>query len=437
MARQTKYLVTMPYHIDGFDAEETEDPVLITIFTIVNERASTNIGDIVRINFQKILLLTHIRHDNKEINDIADWLSNLNLGGPALYRLQSSPSSGSESQSPQESTTAFYDLDLDGMAKAARDCRTAIAQIRGSDNNASKSACDLMIQIMAEKGYQPPPFVGSYPNLDSICYLFYAVLSDCHYLPHDNPVSSPCASTEFQVEVVTHLRLCGGQPATTDQRTLRVDASLQKLIEEVSDVQVDIDLAGSERVGNVTDLDDDDWYFQHAAHREALLMILQSWKPVCVELLHEIKSHAPSNKCFIMNPCDPEAPYLMQLQHVHAARLKLTSAQKKQLNISASINAKQAYLYANTEFGTWTWALWKSTAVESASPVPFVPSWFVPAFGIDGDKFKKPSKRDLTATQQVKQRKRREEAENKLKEKEAKRKYEQRGMEMRTRALKQ
>lgn len=303
----------MPYHIDDFDAEEIEDPVLITIFTIVNERASTNIGDIVRINFQKILLLTHIRHDNKEINDIADWLSNLNLGGPALYRLQSSPSSGSESQSPQESTTAFYDLDLDGMAKAAHDCRTAIAQIRGSDNNASKSACDLMIQIMAEKGYQPPPFVGSYPNLDSICYLFYAVLSDCHYLPHDNPVSSPCASNEFQVEVVTYLRLCGGQPATTDQRTLRVDASLQKLIEEVSDVQVDIDLAGSERVGNVTDLDDDDWYFQHAAHREALLMILQGWKPVCVGLLHEIKSHAPSDKCFIMNvsrlqPCDPEPP---------------------------------------------------------------------------------------------------------------------------------
>ncbi|OBW65491.1 MAG: Uncharacterized protein AUREO_044390 [Aureobasidium pullulans] len=382
----------MPYHIDDFDAEKTEDPVLITIFIIVNERASTNIGDIVRINFQKILLLTHIRHDNKEINDIADWLSNLNLGGPALYRLQSSPSSGSESQSSQESTTAFYDLDLDGMAKAAHDCRTAIAQMRGSDNNASKSACDLMIQIMAEKGYQPPPFMGSYPNLDSICYLFYAVLSDCHYLPHDNPVSSPCASTEFQVEVVTYLRLCGGQPATTDQRTLRVDASLQRLIEEVSDVRVDIDLAGSERVGNVTDLDDDDWYFQHAAHREALLMILQGWKPVCVELLHEIKSHAPSDKCFIMN--------------------------KKQLNISASINAKQAYLYANTEF------------------VPFVPSWFVPAFGIDGDKFKKPSKRTLTATQQVKQRKRKEEAENKLKEKEAKRKYEQRGMEMRTRALK-
>ncbi|THX67667.1 hypothetical protein D6D05_09728 [Aureobasidium pullulans] len=411
MAHQTKYLVTMPYHIDDSDAEETEDPILVAIFIIVNERASTNIGDIVRINFQKILLLTHIRHDNKEINDIADWLSNLHLGGPALYRLQSSPSSGSESQSSQESTTAFYDLDLDGMAKAAHDCRTAIAQIRGSDNNASKSACDLMIQIMAEKGYQPPPFVGSYPNLDSICYLFYAVLSDCHYLPHDNSVSSPCASTEFQVEVVTYLRLCGGQPATTDQRTLRIDASLQKLIEEVSDVQVDIDLAGSERVGNVTDLDDDDWYFQHAAHREALLMILRSWKPVCVELLHEIKSHAPSNKCFIMN--------------------------KEQLNISVSINAKQAYLYANTEFGTWTWALWKSTAVEAASPVPFVPSWFVPAFGIDGDKFKKPTKRDLTATQQVKQRKRREETENKLKEKEAKRKYEQRGMEMRTRALKQ
>ncbi|THW96006.1 hypothetical protein D6D17_07526 [Aureobasidium pullulans] len=366
----------MPYHIDDFDAEETEDPVLITIFIIVNERASTNIGDIVRINFQKILLLTHIRHDNKEINDIADWLSNLNLGGPALYRLQSSPSSGSE----------------------------------GSDNNASKSACDLMIQIMAEKGYQPPPFVGSYPNLDSICYLFYAALSDCHYLPHDNSVSSPYASIEFQVEVVAYLRLCGGQPATTDQRTLRVDASLQRLIEEVSDVRVDIDLAGSERVGNVTDLDDDDWYFQHAAHREALLMILQGWKPVCVEVLHEIKSHAPSDKCFIMN--------------------------KEQLNISVSINAKQAYLYANTEFGTWTWALWKSTAVEAASPVPFVPSWFVPAFSIDGDKFKKPSKRTLTATQQVKQRKRKEEAENKLKEKEAKRKYEQRGMEMRTRALK-
>lgn len=303
----------MPYHIDDFDAEETEVPVLITIFTTVNERASTNIGDIVRINFQKILLLTHIKHDNKEVNDIADWLSNLNLGGPALYRLQSSPSSGSESQSSQESTTAFYDLDLDGMAKAAHDCRTAIAQMRGSDNNASKSACDLMIQIMAEKGYQPPPFMGSYPNLDSICYLFYAVLSDCHYLPHDNPVSSPCASTEFQVEVVTYLRLCGGQPATTDQRTLRIDASLQKLIEEVSDVQVDIDLAGSERVGNVTDLDDDDWYFQHAAHREALLMVLQDWKPVCVELLHEIKSHAPSDGCFIMNvsrlqPCDPEPP---------------------------------------------------------------------------------------------------------------------------------
>ena len=127
----------------------------------------------------------------------------------------------------------------------------------------------------------------------------------------------------------------------------------------------------------------------------------------------------------------------MQLRHVHAARLKLTSAQKKQLNISVSINAKQAYLYANTEFGTWTWALWKSTAVEAASPVPFVPSWFVPAFGIDGEKFKKPTKRDLTATQQVKQCKRREEAENKLKEKEAKRKYEQRGMEMRPRAMKQ
>ncbi|TIA24711.1 hypothetical protein D6C80_00228 [Aureobasidium pullulans] len=390
----------MPYHIDHFDAEETEDPVLVAIFIIVNERASTNIGDIVRINFQKILLLTHIRHDNKEINDIADWLSNLNLGGPALYRLQSSPSSGSESQSSQESTTAFYDLDLDGMAKAAHDCRTAVAQIRGSDNNASKSACDLMILIMAEKGYQPPHFVGSYPNLDSICYLFYAVLSDCHYLPHDNPVSSPCASTEFQVEVVTYLRLCGGQPATTDQRTLRIDASLQNLIEEVSDVQVDIDLAGSERVGNVTDLDDADWYFQRAAHKEALLMNLQSWKPICVELLHEIKSHASSNKCFIMN----------------ASRLP---SPKKQLNISASINAKQVYLYANTEF------------------VPFVPSWFVPAFGIDGDKFKKPTKRDLTATQQVKQRKRREETENKLKEKEAKRKYEQRGMEMRTRALKQ
>lgn len=269
-----------------FDIDDVGDAVLLNVFNDIKSVAATAAAaTYLTINYEKLYHAHQIHRNKNVIDDLAGALASLGVhANHAISTTQTQQNS--RNRSPWE--------------LAIEDCYARLRVVENRNINTVVDARSCAWLMIDRYGYSPLPFMGRL-NTDTYCLMLYAVSSDRYYRI-DRELPRRLTLSLFQIEVVTHLNLCGGFPAATETVQIEMYQPLGVVVDRIFATHNRYQEDPSSRFGGLPkEAQSNEWFFQRATHLSALDMDRDQWHRVYGETIQDIKSWRPGQHVFIMH----------------------------------------------------------------------------------------------------------------------------------------
>lgn len=162
----------------------SKDPVLITIFDVLDKLSNKRAVTYIKLSFTKLAAIRELKEECREQADLLLSLQNMHIDAS--------------------------DCSFDATDGPCQRVNKASCAMRMSNANLAKGAATKLTQLIRDSKVQIPRAYRA-TDVDDLCAVWYAISSDRYY--QYDEVLAPCIEYGFRVLVVTHLHLVGGTPS--------------------------------------------------------------------------------------------------------------------------------------------------------------------------------------------------------------------------------